>query len=392
MKKKVSAVLFGAGGYGQKTAADLFQNMQDYGLELVGVADPVFKMLPLRDEFIARGIPNYPTPEDFYRENKADLALVCTPIPFHEKNVLCALENGSDVLCEKPIAANPGQALRMKEAAEKAGKHLNIGFQLSYTPAILKLKEDILSGAFGKPLRFSALVCWPRNKAYYARSWCATRIWKGLPTNDSIAMNACAHYLHLMYFLLGDAMASSAYPDEAEMLLLRANSIETFDSSFFRIHSKGCEIRFLATHTSRERIDPVMRFEFENAVAAVRHSADQNAVSVTFRDGTKKDYGSVLDFVFHKIPYCCDVFRGEKEPVCTVDTAMPHLVTVDAANRLVPVLEIEKANIENETVVLPGIEEILKESFDGNRMPWELTDRFGSPTEIRFPEKEGVKA
>ena len=387
MKKTVSALLVGAGGYGGKIAADLLANAEKYGVALAGVADPALDSLPVREEFLRQGVPLFASAEEFYGERRADLAIVATPIPFHEAHVTLALQNGSEVLCEKPVAATPAQALRMDEAAKAAGKNLHIGFQLSYTPAILELKKDVLAGRFGKPLSAAALVSWPRGAAYYARSWCAKKFWRGLPTFDSIAMNACAHYLHILFFLLGTAPDESLFPDEAEMLLCRANEIETFDTAFFRLSASGVPLRFLATHASNEKIDPEIRFAFEKAAVTVRHSDAPDAVSARFADGTEKDYGGVISHTFDKIPYVCGVLRGEKSPVCTVKTALPHLVTVDAADRLAPVLTLAGEKTEKGMHV-EGLAGVMREAFETGGMPWEIDPRFGAPTLVKKEDLE----
>lgn len=391
-KKPVSVLLVGAGGYGGKIANDLLANAEGYGLALVGVADPALDSLPVKEEFTRRGVPLFASAEEFYAKNKAELALICTPIPFHEQHVLLALQNGSDVLCEKPIAALPAQALHMDSEARKAGRNLHIGFQLSYTPGVLEMKQDVLAGRFGKALNATALICWPRDAVYYARSWCARRYWKGLPTFDSIAMNACAHYLHLMYFLLGDAMDTSLRPDEAEALVCRANEIETFDTSFFRVKAGGAVLRFLATHATEEKIDPVIRFTFEKAVLTVRHSRDLDAICARFNDGTVKAYGAVLGHVYDKIPYVCDVVRGEKKPVCTVQTALPHLITVDAVDRLAPVQVLKGARTEKGGMHVEGLAEIMQKAFESDKMPWELDGRFDAPTLLKKEDFEGGEA
>ena len=388
-KKKVSALLVGAGGYGGKIAAKLLESAESYGLDLVGVADPALDSLPVKEEFVCRGVPLFSSAEAFYARNKADLALICTPIPFHEEHVKFALQNGSDVLCEKPIAATPAQALSMEAAARQAGKHLHIGFQLSYTPGVLELKKDVLAGRFGKPLDATALICWPRDAVYYARSWCARRYWHGLPTFDSIAMNACAHYLHLMYFLLGDAMDSSLWPDSAEALVCRANDIETFDTSFFRVQAGSATLRFLATHATEEKIDPIIRFTFEKAVVTVRHCADPDAVCARYNDGTVQAYGAVLGHVYDKIPYVCDVVRGEKKPVCTVQTALPHLVTVDAVDRLAPVQILKGERTEKGGMHVEGLAALMQESFESGKMPWELDGSFEKPTLLKKEDLKG---
>ena len=189
--KEVSVVLVGVGGYGAKITNDILQNGKDYGLRLIAVVEPNFEAAPTREALEQRQIPRFSSLEEFYAQGKADLAILCTPIPFHEEQAALAMKNGSDVLCEKPTAATLAQSERMEKAAEEWKKHLNIGFQLSYVPSILRLKEEIMVGRFGKPLRLSALISWPRNSAYYARSWCAKIKWNGRYVLDSIAMNAC---------------------------------------------------------------------------------------------------------------------------------------------------------------------------------------------------------
>ena len=52
------------------------------------------------------------------------------------------------------------------------------------------------------------MVSWPRDDAYYdPQGWKGKRFCQdGNAVNDSIAMNATAHYLHNMLFILGEAM------------------------------------------------------------------------------------------------------------------------------------------------------------------------------------------
>ena len=296
------------------------------------------------------------------------------------------MEKGSHVLCEKPTAATLTQSEAMAAAAKRTGRHLNIGFQLSYVPAIWALKQDIMAGRLGKPLHLQSLVCWPRGAAYYARSWCARVKWQGQYVLDSIAMNACAHYLHLMFFLLGDRMDTAAQPDRVEAVLARANLIETFDTAMLRVTAAGARLDFLATHASGERTDPTMRFQFENALVEVQETDGEAAVRAVFTDGTVKNYGPVRSEFFNKLPYCCAVARGEKAPVCTPETASAHLKTVDAVTELVPVVSLPGHKNEKEVAVVEGLGQLLIRAFWEKKMPWELTDRFGSPTGLTLTD------
>ena len=159
--KKVTVVMVGLGRYGTKIAKYILPRTEELGIEIVGVVDPGYDYSPMKEEMDKLQVPHYAALEEFYREHKADLAILSSPIQFHEAHCITAMRNGSDVLCEKPTAATVAQSDRMAAVAKETGRNLHIGFQLSYAPAILELKKDILAGRFGKPLSMDSLTCWP---------------------------------------------------------------------------------------------------------------------------------------------------------------------------------------------------------------------------------------
>ena len=384
--ESVKVVIAGIGGYGNTILKNMLPNLDVWGIELVGAVDPGWQAAPLWQELEKLGVPHFDSLESFYAENRADLAILCTPIQFHEGHATTAMRNGSDVLCEKPVAATVPQAQRMAKVAAETGRKLHIGFQLSYIPSVWALKKDIMAGVLGSPKHLKALVCWPRDSAYYARPWCAKIKKNGCYVLDSIAMNACAHYLHILYFLLGSTMETAAMPEQVEGILCRANDIETFDTAMLRVEASGATLDFLATHTCHRRIDPVVVLEFENATVEIVETGGNNGIRATFRDGAVKDYGAVRANYFNKIPYCCDAVRGIHKPVCTVETALPHLKTVDAVTELIPVQNLNGIKNEKEVTVVDGLADMLEQAFRENKMPWELTDRFGAPTKLTLTD------
>lgn len=75
------------------------------------------------------GIPNcYDNCYDMFKNHQLDVVSVCTWNNAHAECSIAALNAGCNVLCEKPMAMNTEEALKMKEAAEKNGKLLMIGF------------------------------------------------------------------------------------------------------------------------------------------------------------------------------------------------------------------------------------------------------------------------
>lgn len=78
-----------------------------------------------------------------------DAVSVCTWNSQHAPCTIAALDAGKHVLCEKPMATSAEEAMAMKEAAERNGKLLMIGFVRRYGNDCAILKDFIGSEFFG---------------------------------------------------------------------------------------------------------------------------------------------------------------------------------------------------------------------------------------------------
>ena len=78
-----------------------------------------------------------------------DACSVCTWNSAHAPCTIAALNAGKDVLCEKPMAMNAKEALKMKAAADKAGKLLMIGFVRRHGNDAKVVRDFIDAGQFG---------------------------------------------------------------------------------------------------------------------------------------------------------------------------------------------------------------------------------------------------
>ena len=385
--KQISLLLVGVGGYGSVIAKEVFTHMDEWNATVAGIVEPFYDATPTKALAEARGVPHFDTIEQFYAEHTADLAIICSPIHFHEKQVIYALEQGSDCLCEKPTAATTAQSDRMAAAAARTGRTLHIGFQLCYGPSVLSLKQDILDGKLGKPLSMSAMVRWPRGKAYYARPWCGRIRKDGHYVLDSIAMNACAHYLNVMLFLLGKTLDSSAYAESLDAVVSRINDIETFDTAMLKLNVGDVTCRYFVTHACRNNANPVMRFEFENATVEMTETDDEDAVRAIFKDGSVKHYGPIQRDFYRKLPWCVNATREQLAPLCSPATAGAHLRCVEAVTKKAPVLT-DLAWVEiGDVRVIEGLDELFERAFNEGVMPYELDDRFGEPVHIDLTEQ-----
>ena len=78
--------------------------------ELVAVVDPLSERLAEAErEFKVKG---YHDCESLFENEEIDLVVIASPTHFHKDQTILSLENGSDVLCDKPMACSPFMLLK----------------------------------------------------------------------------------------------------------------------------------------------------------------------------------------------------------------------------------------------------------------------------------------
>ena len=94
-----------------------------------------------------------------------DIVDICTPGFLHAEIAIAALEAGKHVLCEKPLANDPGEAERMVEAARAArerGQVAALGHTYRRVPALAHARDLVAAGRLGeiRQVRASYLQDW----------------------------------------------------------------------------------------------------------------------------------------------------------------------------------------------------------------------------------------
>lgn len=95
---------------------------------------------------IAKG---YTSVEEMLEKEDLDAVSVCTWNSCHAECSIAALNHGVNVICEKPMAMNTEEALKMKEAAEKNGKLLMVGLVKRFGNDIRILRDMNQNKFFG---------------------------------------------------------------------------------------------------------------------------------------------------------------------------------------------------------------------------------------------------
>ena len=329
MNRPAEIVLVGAGGYGGQYLDALLSPDKPRDCRLVGVVEPFLESCRRLPELQSSGTPVYQTLEAFVQRHRADLAVVVSPIHLHCAHTCLALENGFHVLTEKPLCACLEQIHQMRSAQQRAGKHVMVGFQWSFSSAVQRLKTDILAGRFGRARRFRTLAALPRNEEYFTRNRWAGRQTsdEGLPILDSPVNNAAAHFLHNMLYVLGERADTSAFPVQVEAELGRANHIENYDTAAIRVRvAGGAELLFYTSHAVAQEQSPIFTYEFEEAT--VRYEPSHGHIVANLANGETVDYGSPEADPFQKLWDSIDMVMTGKPPVCGIAAAAAHATCV----------------------------------------------------------------
>lgn len=147
----VKILLLGICGYGSNYIKEISER-DIPGIKIEGICEVVPNAADLYPIIKEQNIPIYQTPEDFYKEHTADLAVVSTPIHLHYSQIVTCLTHGSNVLTEKPVCTSVEGARKLEQLEKETGKFISVGYQLNYSRDVLALKQDILDGRFGKPI------------------------------------------------------------------------------------------------------------------------------------------------------------------------------------------------------------------------------------------------
>ena len=94
-----------------------------------------------------------------YAAMKPQVVSICTWPSLHAEQVIEAAEAGvRGIICEKPMAMDPGEIERMLDACRRHNVRLAVAHQRAYDPSFVALKRLIGDGAMGRSLVLEARV------------------------------------------------------------------------------------------------------------------------------------------------------------------------------------------------------------------------------------------
>lgn len=181
-------------------------------LDIVALCDVVQERM--EDKVVKFDLPKslalYNDYMQMIREKKPDIVAICTESGLHASIALNCIEEGCNLIIEKPLALSMKDARSIIQAAERKGVKVSACHQNRFNKSIIKIREAYDKKRFGRLFYGTAHIRWNRDWEYYSRAK-----WRGTWEQDGGAlMNQCIHNIDLLRWMMGNEIEEVyAYTD-----------------------------------------------------------------------------------------------------------------------------------------------------------------------------------
>ncbi|GIV76051.1 MAG: oxidoreductase [Litorilinea sp.] len=135
--------------------------------------------------------------QEMLAQVQPDITVVATPNVFHKPMALAALEAGSHVLCEKPLALTYADAQEMMDRAAEKGLVLTVGTHFRWSAPMQACKAHVDAGFFGEI--YAVRTLWQRRAGIPGYgSWFTNKDLAGGGCLLDIGVHALDRALYLM--------------------------------------------------------------------------------------------------------------------------------------------------------------------------------------------------
>lgn len=184
-----------------KRHSELLGHGQIKGAHLVAVCDLVEgKANRIGEQF---GVPYFTDMHQMMRSVSVDVVVVLTESGNHAGHVIALAPYGKHIIVEKPMALTLDDADAMIQACDAAGIKLFVVKQNRFNVPVIKLREALEEGRFGKLVMGTVRVRWCRPQSYYDQD-----AWRGTWALDGgVLTNQASHHVDLLEWMMGDVVS-----------------------------------------------------------------------------------------------------------------------------------------------------------------------------------------
>ncbi len=170
-------------------------------MEVVGVIEPDHQRVAAFNERFRQKLVSF-TPSQWaqaLQETRPETLLVTVPDYLHEAYIVRGLEEGLDIITEKPMVTCCQQGRAVLAAEQASVGEIKVAFNYRYNPVNLRIKEFIESGRLGRIVQVDLNQCLDTlHGASYFYRWNRQRRFSG-----SLAVHKCCHSFDLIRWFIG---------------------------------------------------------------------------------------------------------------------------------------------------------------------------------------------
>jgi UDP-N-acetyl-2-amino-2-deoxyglucuronate dehydrogenase len=181
-----------------KRHAELLGLGQIDGAALAAVCD----IVPEKAEAFGKrfGVPYYTDMHEMAKREQIDVFSVLTESGHHAGHVIALAPYRKHIMVEKPMALTLTDADAMIRACDAAMVKLFVVKQNRFNVPVVKLREALEAGRFGRLVMGTVRVRWCRRQDYYAQD-----AWRGTWALDGgVLANQASHHVDLLEWMMGD--------------------------------------------------------------------------------------------------------------------------------------------------------------------------------------------
>lgn len=148
----------------------------------------------------AYGVPVAPSLDALLAMKDVDVVSILTPSGLHAEQAIAVAKAGKHVIVEKPMALRLDDADAMIRVCDEAGVKLFVVKQNRFNVPIVKAREALNEGRFGKLVLGTVRVRWCRDQAYYDQA-----AWRWTWALDGgVISNQASHHVDMLEWFMGD--------------------------------------------------------------------------------------------------------------------------------------------------------------------------------------------
>lgn len=284
---------------------------------------------------------------------------IATESGIHAEIALYCIENGINVIIEKPMAMSMEDANKIINLSKEKNVKVSVCHQNRFNIAVHKTRQAMDEGRFGRLSHGSIHVRWNRNKNYYDQA-----PWRGKWESDGgCLMNQCIHGIDLLRWMLGEeveevyGVTKQQFHDYLEcedigmaVLKFKNGAVATVEGTVNVYPQNLEETLYLFGEDGTVKIGgkstnniDVWNFKDEDA-------DDQNNIGL--KEETENVYGNGHTSLFKDM---IEAIQEDRDP---------YITAVDGKNALEIVLAIYKSSFSGKSVKLP-LENCASTDFEG---------------------------